>query len=45
MNKFINFDLMSHPLNWFTVTLMVLVGGIALHFILQYQGAVPANQQ
>lgn len=33
----INWDLMKHPMNWIIVILMVLIGGIALHFILQYQ--------
>ena len=45
MNRFLNFDLMSHPMNWLIVLLMVLIAGIGLHFVLQYQGATPASQQ
>lgn len=33
----INFELLRHPLNWLTVILMVFIGGIAVHLILQYQ--------
>jgi hypothetical protein len=32
----INFNLLKHPMNWVIVTLMVLIAGIAAHFILQF---------
>lgn len=34
--QLINVELMKHPLNWLTVILMVLIGGIGLHFFLQW---------
>jgi len=33
----INFNLLKHPVNYFTVTLMVLIAAIAFHFFMQYQ--------
>lgn len=45
MDKVINFDLIKHPMNWLIVVLMVLIAGIALHFVLDWQGAVPAAHQ
>jgi hypothetical protein len=38
----INWELLKHPINWLTVVLMVLIAGIALNFILQWQGVSPA---
>lgn len=35
--EIVNFDLLKHPMNWVTVVLMVLIAGIALHLILNYQ--------
>lgn len=32
----INFNLLKHPMNWIIVTLMVLIFGIAAHFLLQF---------
>ena len=36
MDKVINIALLKHPLNWVTVVLMVLIAGIAAHYILSY---------
>jgi hypothetical protein len=33
----LNWQLLKHPMNWIVVTLMVLIAGVAMHFILQYQ--------
>ena len=41
----INWRLVTHPLNWVTVFLMVFIAGIAAHFILTYFGQVPAGLQ
>lgn len=40
----INADLMRHPSNWFTIILMVLISGVAIHVVLQYHSnvAVPS---
>jgi len=38
----INFNILKHPINWVTVILMVLIGGIAFHFFLQWQ-TMPAT--
>lgn len=39
----VNWGIISHPINWITVVLMVLIAGIAFHFFMQYQlGANPA---
>jgi hypothetical protein len=44
MDRIINFQLLKHPINWFTVILMVFIGAIAFHFFLQYQtGSNPAK--
>jgi hypothetical protein len=32
----LNFALMANPLNWIIITLMVLMGGIALHLIVNH---------
>jgi hypothetical protein len=41
----INWDIISHPMNWVILFLMVLVAMIALHLILKYQGAAkPVSQ-
>jgi len=39
----INWNLIKHPMNWIIVTMMVLIFGIAAHFVLQYASTV--NQQ
>lgn len=41
----INWRIVSHPLNWITVFLMVFIAGIAIHFILTHMGAVPASSE
>lgn len=41
----INWRIVSHPLNWLTVFLMVFIAGIAVHLILTSFGQVPAAQQ
>ncbi len=33
MEQFVNFRLLSNPFNWVTVTLMVIIGGLAIHLI------------
>lgn len=40
----VNWPLLRHPMNWIVVTLMVLIAGIAAHFLLQYiaPGSAPA---
>lgn len=40
--QIVNWDIISHPINWVTVVLMVLIAGIAFHFFASYQtGANP----
>lgn len=34
--KIINWDIVSHPLNWVTLFLMVFFFGIVLHFVLDH---------
>jgi hypothetical protein len=36
MDKIINFGLLKHPLNWVIVVMMILIAGIAAHYILTY---------
>lgn len=38
----INWKLISHPLNWVILFLMVFIAGIGIHFILNALGAEPA---
>ncbi len=33
MDKFINVNLLGNPFNWVVVTLMVVIGGMAIHLI------------
>lgn len=33
MDKFININILRNPFNWVTVTLMVVIGGLAIHLI------------
>ena len=40
--EIINWRIVGHPLNWLTVFLMVFIAGIAIHFILQSLGMMPA---
>lgn len=37
MDSIINVNMLKHPVNYFTVTLMVLIAAIALNFVLHYQ--------
>jgi hypothetical protein len=39
----INWPLMKNPLNWLTVLLMVVIAGIAGHFLLSFAGVEPAT--
>jgi hypothetical protein len=39
----INFKLASHPMNWFTILLMVLIAGTIGHLFLTYLGMEPAT--
>lgn len=39
--KLLNIRMMSHPINWVTFTLMVLIAGAGGHLILQYLGHSP----
>jgi len=32
----VNWNLLKHPMNWLIVVLMVLIAGIAFHFIMQF---------
>jgi hypothetical protein len=34
--ELINYNLIKHPINWVTVILMVLIGAMALHFVLKW---------
>lgn len=34
--QIINAELISHPINWVTLFLMVFIAGIALHFLLTH---------
>lgn len=42
MDTFINLDLLSHPLNWFIILLMLSIAAIAGHLLLSYLGTEPA---
>jgi hypothetical protein len=41
--QLINVGLIKHPLNWFTVGLMILLAAIAGHLLLSYIGVEPAT--
>ena len=43
MNKFINLDLLSHPLNWLIIFLMLVIAAIAGHELLSLFGTEPAS--
>lgn len=45
MDSPINWRIVTHPLNWVTVFLMVFIAGIAIHLLLSMFGQVPAAQQ
>lgn len=39
LEKFINVNLMTNPFNWLTVTLMVIIGGLAIALIFDNGGS------
>ena len=41
--KILNLKLMSHPLNWATVLVILLIAGAYGHLILQYLGHSPSS--
>lgn len=45
MDKFINLKLASHPMNWLTVWLMLIIAGAIGHMLLSLLGVAPANAQ
>ena len=44
MNVPVNFKMVSHPINWVTFMLMVLIAGAFGHFVLSYFGIEPATR-
>jgi hypothetical protein len=40
----INWRMISHPMNWLTVGLMLVIAGSFLHLLLTYMGIEPATQ-
>ena len=40
----INWKMMSHPMNWITFALMVVIGGAIIHTLLTYLGYEPATR-
>lgn len=38
----INWNLIKSPLNWFTILLMVLIAGIAIHLVMEHHNVNPA---
>jgi uncharacterized membrane protein len=45
MIKPINFRMISHPMNWVTLMLMVLIAGAIGHYFLTYLGIEPQVTQ
>lgn len=43
--RLINWKLASHPLNWATIVVMLLIAGAGAHLLLQYLGQTPATEQ
>lgn len=39
----LNLELVSHPLNWFTILLMLVIAAIAGHELLSLAGIEPAK--
>jgi len=35
--RIVNWDIIKHPVNWFTVILMVVIAGFAAHYILKWE--------
>lgn len=44
MLKPINWKMISHPMNWLVVVLMVVIAGAIGHSILSYLGVEPSTQ-
>ena len=43
MDKFINVNLITHPLNWLIIFLMLVIAAIAGHELLTFFGTEPAS--
>lgn len=43
--EIINWRIVGHPLNWFTVFLMVFIASLAVHFVLSYFSGQGNQQQ
>jgi hypothetical protein len=43
LDKVINTELLSHPLNWVIILLMVMIFGIGLHLVLDYYNISPGK--
>lgn len=39
--EIVNLQILSHPMNWLTVFLMVAIAAIAVHLLLQFVPATP----
>lgn len=45
LEKVVNTDLLSHPMNWVIVLLMVMIAGIGLHLVLDFYNITPAESK
>lgn len=43
--QLVNVPLLSHPLNWVTVLLMLVLAGMFGHLLLSYAGLEPAQRK
>ena len=41
--EIVNWGLLKHPLNWFTIVLMLLIAGFAGHLLLSAAGIEPGT--
>jgi nitrogen regulatory protein PII-like uncharacterized protein len=41
----VNVPLLKNPINWAIVTLMVVIAGIAGHYLLSYAGVTPPGEK
>lgn len=41
--KIVNWEIISHPMNWLTILVMLVIAGIAGHLVLQWLGKSPAT--
>lgn len=41
--EIVNWGLLKHPLNWFTIVLMLLIAGFAGHLLLSTAGIEPGT--